>query len=76
MMAVLHLKLHPVTVKVRETPVPTSKSMHGAMRYPTRFTVFYANRWCRVWQHSDGSRYITHCYVRSRVTALPGDSLL
>lgn len=61
---------------MRTTSVPQSKSMHGAIRFPTRYMVRYADRWCRVWQHSDGSRYITHCYVRSAVTGLPGDDLL
>lgn len=75
-MALLHLKDEIRGVRVRTTAVPSAKSMHGATRFPTRFMVHYANRWCRVWQHSDGSRYITHCYVRSMVTALPGDFLL
>lgn len=75
-MALLHLASGPRVVKVRATATPKPLTMHGARRFPTRYVVRYANRWCRVWQHSDGSRYITHCYVRSMVTALPGDFLL
>jgi len=75
-MALLHLTSGVRLVAVRTTAAPQVRTYHGARRVPTRFTIHYANRWCRVWQHSDGSRYITHCYIRSRVTALPGDFLL
>lgn len=71
-MAILHLKTGEERIlKVKTTAVPTRKLNHGAVREPTRYMVFFANRWCRVWQHSDGSRYITHAYLRSIVTHLP-----
>lgn len=71
-MAILHLKTgEQRIVKHKVTAVPTAKLTHGAVRFPTRHMVFFANRWCRVWQHSDGSRYITNAYPRSTVTHIP-----
>lgn len=75
-MALLHLLGGVRVVQTRTTSVPKAGTYHGAVRYPTKYTVRYANRWCRVWQHSDGSRYITHAYMRTRVSALPGEAHL
>lgn len=70
-MTLLHCHAGAVRVRLLVTRMPQVQYADGVRSNPTVFKVQYGARWLRVWQHEDGSRYVTHWHNRMRVTELP-----